>query len=282
MPRCFVQNTDTGSQAANTHVRGFPVISKILASSTKAQSSSLRTKVAKLLGSSRLQTQGKNTIHQGHGENSRAGQGILQNPLWRLLQATLEPRIGTKCPKNPTPPIHLYGPNESVLPNSLTSISPNLIIEEPFSFDGVLPRFSSDGDPECGHSFHSADDHLCQDGGMDEEYCPSSTRSQHVDDDGQELDESMLDLDESLSLPSYLLNEQCSSQQLQEPHQQQLTSEPMALDCFSDKEKQPRQPMEREHGMDLEYTDLASLPTSETISQYDDDYACYPSHSNKK
>ncbi|KAI1456147.1 hypothetical protein F4805DRAFT_458999 [Annulohypoxylon moriforme] len=141
-------------KAVTSHVANFPIISNILATSTRSQSSSLRQKSAKLL---------IDGIHSGQSEDSKEPEGGLavyrnsiQQRLWGLLQTTLKPTTRGKNPDSNFKswsgefaneafefmPMEMDGPGEfEVGPVDMSS---------PTSSDNI----SFDESPDSGRSLH--------------------------------------------------------------------------------------------------------------------------------
>ncbi|KAI0900963.1 hypothetical protein F4806DRAFT_176174 [Annulohypoxylon nitens] len=81
-------------EAVASHVTNFPTISNILATSTRAQSLSLRQKSAKLLTDDARHRQHQD--HQEPVEDLNVYRNSAHQRLWGLLQATLRPMVGIK------------------------------------------------------------------------------------------------------------------------------------------------------------------------------------------
>ncbi|KAI1447382.1 hypothetical protein F5Y02DRAFT_415935 [Annulohypoxylon stygium] len=81
-------------EAVASHVANFPTISNILATSTRAQSLSLRQKSAKLLTDDARHRQYQD--HQESVEDLNVYRNSAHQRLWGLLQAALRPMVGIK------------------------------------------------------------------------------------------------------------------------------------------------------------------------------------------
>ncbi|RYP60744.1 hypothetical protein DL771_010396 [Monosporascus sp. 5C6A] len=201
-------------KAAAAHVKKFPVISEVLATSIQAQSPSLRKKAAKLLEHDRVPPQARGSS-QGSSSNSWDDQKLLRHHLWRLLQTTLKPGIFThKRPKDFLSPGNaddvesqlptcLDEPEDSNTFNDFDEIVPDLYAEGILGSDWVLPQLSAHDYQEYDSSVNPADGQLWRDDNNDVGCAPMDATQQDIDVEWQEMDTKSLLGNESATLPSY-------------------------------------------------------------------------------
>ncbi|RYP23255.1 hypothetical protein DL765_001164 [Monosporascus sp. GIB2] len=269
--------------ATAAHVKKFPVISEVLATSIQAQSPSLRKKAAELLAHGRLPPQGGSSS-QGSSDNSWNDQKLLRHRLWRLLQATLKPGIfthqhpkGFPCPAGnaedaePRLSTYLDEPEDSNPFNDFEDTVPDLYAEDTLNSDWVLPQLSAYGCQEYDGGVYPADGQSWQDDNDDVGYARMDAAEQNLVVEWQEMDaESLLD-NESAILPSY---HSCEQYRPQGPwddlYQQGFTPDTMDEDHLLDERNAPMDEIvdwasEAEGFETQEFVDVG-LVTSETVN----------------
>ncbi|RYP63570.1 hypothetical protein DL769_006925 [Monosporascus sp. CRB-8-3] len=238
-------------KATAAHVKKFPVISEVLATSIQAQSPSLRKKTAKLLEHDRLPPQGRGSP-QGSCHNSWNDQKLLRHHLWRLLQTTLKPGIFTHrrskdfpSPGNadgaePQLPTCLDEPEDSNTFNDFDGIVPNLYAEGTLDSDWALPQHSAYDYQEYDNGVYPADGQLWRDDNNDVGCAPIYVTQQDIDVEWQEMDAESLLGNEFATLPSYHSCGQYRPQGLWDDlYQQGFTSETMDEDHILNEKNAP-------------------------------------------